>query len=361
MSDNIVDTGLKMSYYMDALTTDELTFYAGEEDAEESDLIDRLKDKSHPEYRYDNIEKAETVFLKIPKPEKGYTITVTVNGKSLSPMKELPENVSADYDYFKIKVTDKTDVSVKQEYVHFAILGIKINTTSSTYNFTCSKKLFAKLAGITYSIDGGIEQLIPDFDGDVKTYFIREKIPATAERLMIYAVPEDGAYRVTYHPAKIVAIRAEEGKQVPVTMQVTVEDPAGSAEESTYELNFIVEEKEPPRQVEVPAVQGKTFGKAKSVLEAAGLEFRVITEPTDDKRQDDIVIFSNPDAGEEVDPGSTVTVVVWEYKALPTPHPAPTREPTPKPTAPPTATPSETPWAAPAGHPAETLRAAPAE
>ncbi|MFT4034928.1 MAG: Stk1 family PASTA domain-containing Ser/Thr kinase [Patulibacter sp.] len=80
-----------------------------------------------------------------------------------------------------------------------------------------------------------------------------------------------------------------------------------------------------PSQVAVPDVLGRTQATAERRLQNAGFAVRVVTEEVTDEDDDGTVISSDPAAGEQADPGSTITIVVG---ALATTDPTPTTEAT---------------------------------
>ena len=70
----------------------------------------------------------------------------------------------------------------------------------------------------------------------------------------------------------------------------------------------------PPVQVTVPDVVGKTRDDATSVLTKAGFKVAVQRKDTGDKKKDGIVLSQAPAGGAPADQGSTVTIVVGNYK-----------------------------------------------
>ena len=74
-------------------------------------------------------------------------------------------------------------------------------------------------------------------------------------------------------------------------------------------LASIVEDSEETTTVLVPSLAGKSYEEAQSALRAKGLKAKR-TEKTSESVAQGYVISSDPDAGEEVEAGSTVTVVV---------------------------------------------------
>ena len=84
---------------------------------------------------------------------------------------------------------------------------------------------------------------------------------------------------------------------------------------------------------EVPSVVGKTEDAATQLIEDAGFKVSRVTDATT-KAKKGTVLQQSPSAGQTLDKGSTVTIVVSTYEAPPKPTPTPT------PTAPPSASPS---------------------
>ncbi len=84
---------------------------------------------------------------------------------------------------------------------------------------------------------------------------------------------------------------------------------------------------------EVPSVVGKTEDAATQLIENAGFKVSRVTDATT-KATKGTVLQQSPSAGQTLDKGSTVTIVVSTYEAPPKPTPTPT------PTAPPSASPS---------------------
>ena len=83
---------------------------------------------------------------------------------------------------------------------------------------------------------------------------------------------------------------------------------------------------------EVPGVVGKTESAATQLIEDAGFKVSRVTDATT-KAKKGTVLQQSPSAGQSLDKGSTVTIVVSTYEA-----PKPT--PTPSPSIPPSASPS---------------------
>lgn len=74
-------------------------------------------------------------------------------------------------------------------------------------------------------------------------------------------------------------------------------------------LASVVEDSEETNTVSVPSLAGKSYEEAQSALRAKGLKAKR-TEKTSESVAQGYVISSDPDAGEDVEAGSTVTVVV---------------------------------------------------
>jgi serine/threonine-protein kinase len=82
-----------------------------------------------------------------------------------------------------------------------------------------------------------------------------------------------------------------------------------------------------PQTTPVPDVTNQDVDTATATLEGAQLKVKVVREGTDDPLLDNVVIVQEPAGGEQVEPGSTVTLTVGRFK-----------EPPPAPTAPETTT-----------------------
>lgn len=74
-------------------------------------------------------------------------------------------------------------------------------------------------------------------------------------------------------------------------------------------LASVVEDSEETNTVSVPSLAGKSYEEAQSALRAKGLKAKR-TEKTSESVAQGYVISSDPDAGEDVEVGSTVTVIV---------------------------------------------------
>jgi serine/threonine-protein kinase len=62
--------------------------------------------------------------------------------------------------------------------------------------------------------------------------------------------------------------------------------------------------------IAVPSVLGLAQASAEATLADAGFEVEVVESPTLDPANDGLVSEQDPAAGSEVDPGTTVTIVV---------------------------------------------------
>jgi serine/threonine-protein kinase len=69
----------------------------------------------------------------------------------------------------------------------------------------------------------------------------------------------------------------------------------------------------PPETVAVPGVTGKTEQEATQTLSDAGFDVQVVDQPTLDPNEDGIVLSQDPPEGQEVDPGTTVTILVGRF------------------------------------------------
>jgi serine/threonine-protein kinase len=104
---------------------------------------------------------------------------------------------------------------------------------------------------------------------------------------------------------------------------VLSQDPAGGSQATKGSTVKIVVAKAPP-QVEVPDVTGLTEGEARNSLQDAGLRVRTRTDTVSAEDQDGVVLSQQPNAGNNVGEGDTVTLVIGQFQATPTPTPTPT-------------------------------------
>jgi eukaryotic-like serine/threonine-protein kinase len=104
---------------------------------------------------------------------------------------------------------------------------------------------------------------------------------------------------------------------------VLSQDPAGGSQATKGSTVKIVVAKPPP-QVEVPDVTGLTEGQARNSLQDAGLRVRTRTDTVSAEDQDGVVLSQQPNAGNNVGEGDTVTLVIGQFQATPTPTPTPT-------------------------------------
>ena len=81
---------------------------------------------------------------------------------------------------------------------------------------------------------------------------------------------------------------------------------------------------------QVPGVIGKTEAEATRLIEAAGFKVSRVTDSSTEARKGE-VLQQSPAAGQTLDKGSTVTIVVSTYEPPPTPTPTPTPSEPPSP------------------------------
>ncbi|WP_278235881.1 transglycosylase domain-containing protein [Isoptericola sp. AK164] len=130
----------------------------------------------------------------------------------------------------------------------------------------------------------------------------------------------------------VVATQATENEAEKGTV-VNFYDPGGAVESgSTITLWVSTGAVEEQEQVAVPNVVGQPAGSAESQLNRVGLGAEVVQEPNNEIPRGQ-VIRTEPGAGSEVEPGTTVRIVVST-------GPQPTQEPTQEPTSEPTQSPS---------------------
>ncbi|MUL44062.1 Stk1 family PASTA domain-containing Ser/Thr kinase [Streptomonospora sp. PA3] len=135
----------------------------------------------------------------------------------------------------------------------------------------------------------------------------------------------------------------EASSSYPEGQVIRTSPPGGQSADPGSRIDLVISSG--PEQVAVPDLSNMTQQEAESALSDAGLSAGVQQEPSDEV-EPGRVIRQDPEAGTEVDPGSTVTVVV---AAEPAPQPTtPTTQPTTPPpgggTQPPEGWPTELPW-----------------
>lgn len=113
--------------------------------------------------------------------------------------------------------------------------------------------------------------------------------------------------------------RADEGSNdVPEGTVIRSQPGAGSEVEPGSTVTIFVSSG--PDLVAVPNAVGLTEENARGQLEGAGFQVQVTKQPTADPGQDGIVLSQNPTANSEAQPGSTVSLVVQEFRE---PEPGP--------------------------------------
>ena len=118
--------------------------------------------------------------------------------------------------------------------------------------------------------------------------------------------------------------RDENSDQVAQNDVIRTEPAAGaSAKKGSTVIVFVSKGKQ---QVTVPPLQGQTRDEAGRTLAANGLSLGNVDQRFDPSVADGAVIGSNPPAGQQVDKGSSVDIVLSRG---PTPSPSPSPSPTP--------------------------------
>jgi serine/threonine-protein kinase len=117
---------------------------------------------------------------------------------------------------------------------------------------------------------------------------------------------------------------------------VLSQSPAGGTSVKPGSTVTLTVAKAPP-QVQVPDVGGDTKDEARQALRANHLHVTVVRDPVDTPDQDGLVVKQDPQAGTNVDRGTTVTIHLGTFTPPTTPDTTPTATPSPSPTA--TATP----------------------
>ena len=134
--------------------------------------------------------------------------------------------------------------------------------------------------------------------------------------------------------------REENSDTVAENDVIRTEPPAGQQIEKGKTVTvFVSSGKE---QVTVPSLRGQTRDEARGTLEAKGLNLGNVDQQFDQSVGSGAVISSTPAAGESVEKGSSVDIVL-SLGPTPSPSPSPTPVPTPTPTPVPTPTPTPTP------------------
>jgi serine/threonine-protein kinase len=114
---------------------------------------------------------------------------------------------------------------------------------------------------------------------------------------------------------------------------VITQSPAGNAQAtpgSTVSIVVAVKPKPPPPpSATVPSVTGQSEAQAKSALRAAGLGVNVSTQTVTDKSKNGMVLSQSPSGGTKVKKGTSVTIVVGNYKQPTTPTTPTTTSTTP--------------------------------
>ncbi len=126
--------------------------------------------------------------------------------------------------------------------------------------------------------------------------------------------------------------------------QVVEQNPSGGASAPTGSAVRISVSDGTGEAPRIPSVTGLTVAEATALLEGLGLKVAVQEVPVDDIGQIGAVVGQQPEAGGEVEPGATVTLLVGRQRG-------PEDEPTETPTAEPTPTDSPEPTAPPTGPP----------
>ncbi len=358
---------------VDATDTDLVLWYTSNVTEEETKMeftskVDFL-DATNKLYQNNTpLENVSKVSLKIEdkiakNSGEGFTFTVLAGEEQISPDEQ---------GLYTFEVTETIKVTVKNVYFkedsftnllrNIPIFGNWLQK-SSTYVFNCSPKSVAKLSSVTYSVDGGEAISIDVVEGIVQGS-VPDKIPNTAKKITVTAIGEQDRFVSEYAPDQTISAAPEVGKETEKSVTIKVTDPEDEFATAEYIITFTVEAGEQPAQVHVPSLVGKTSDKAKSALKSAGLYHNVKTETTDNKKQDGVVIRSNPAEGQPVDPGSTIIIVVGEYKApkqtkAPESSPKPSASPSPKPSASPSPEPSVSPSPEPSVSPSPKPSASP--
>ncbi|MDQ3588329.1 MAG: Stk1 family PASTA domain-containing Ser/Thr kinase [Actinomycetota bacterium] len=114
-----------------------------------------------------------------------------------------------------------------------------------------------------------------------------------------------------------VSVRTEQSDQ-PKDEVISQTPSAGSSVERGADVTITVSKgratPEPGEQVSVPSVTGLSASDAAAQLRGAGLSVSRSERPTDDESEDGKVLAQRPGAGADVDPGTSVTIVVGKLE-----------------------------------------------
>jgi serine/threonine-protein kinase len=130
--------------------------------------------------------------------------------------------------------------------------------------------------------------------------------PVQVEVPDVTGQPRDEAEQAMDEAGLGVTVETRNSSDVPVDSVIETDPAAGESVKRGSEVTLVVSSG--PGQVEVPAVVGQTRSAAEQQLSASGLESTASEENSD--RPAGEVISQSPDAGTEVDPGSTVELTV---------------------------------------------------
>jgi serine/threonine-protein kinase len=109
---------------------------------------------------------------------------------------------------------------------------------------------------------------------------------------------------------KVGSVEEEFSSDIAEGRVISTDPAAGESVERGSEITLTVSKGEkPPEQVQVPDVTGQPAGSAKQTLESAGFKVSQRTSPSSDVEKG-MVIQTNPRAGQQVDQGSTVLMIV---------------------------------------------------
>ena len=234
------DTTLQLYYYKeDPAEGGERTEFKTKEEEKDIELnllqLFSQMDLLNRTYEYENIENAETVWLDIDGVSEGMEPVVTADDTVIE---------KQDTGYYKITVDDNTKVTVKNEYSAW------IFKTSSTYNFSCSQKEYAKLVNISYTI-GENTFNVSDFDKDIKSYPDIATIEHTIEEIVVNC---DGSkqFNITLtvngeeipNNSKIPIVHEKQDTKLQIT--VNVKDSSSKFIDNEYQLQFTVQAKPEP-------------------------------------------------------------------------------------------------------------------
>ena len=142
----------------------------------------------------------------------------------------------------------------------------------------------------------------------------------------------------TLRDKELTVVLTERDEDAPKDEVVAMQPPAGTGVSDGSKVTLFWSD----GPESVPDVVGKSEQEATELIEDAG--FKVSTVPDNATvAEKGTVLQQNPKGGQELDKGSTITLVVSTYEPPPSESPSPTESASPSPSATPSPTPTTTP------------------